>query len=89
MKTSRMAKVVLVVVLASGVAYCGEKDLEDEVEDVLEEQQEAADQAVETPTDTAKIREEGQEVEAAQKDVQEAMKRELEEKGIPTTTSQE
>lgn len=87
MRRNTIGKVLLVALLTAGVAVCGKKDLEEETEDVLEEQQEAANRAVRTPEDTAAIRREAQDVEEEQKDVQEAMKEELKEKNIPATTT--
>lgn len=88
MNRNLIGKIALVTALTAGVAVCGKKDLEEETEDVIEEQQEAAQTAVESPGDTAKIREEALEVEEEQKDVQKAMKEELEDKNIPSTTHQ-
>ena len=87
MNRTRIARVVLIMALTGGVAYCGKNDLEDEMEDVIEEQQEAADQATRTPNDTARIRQEAQDVEEEQRDVQDAMQEELKDKGIPATTT--
>lgn len=87
MNTNRIGKILLIAAMTAGAAACGEKDLEDEMEDVIEEQNEAARQAEETPTDTARIRMEAQDVEEEQRDVQDAMQEELKDKGIPTTTS--
>ena len=87
MNRTRIARVLLITALTGAVAYCGKNDLEDEMEDVIEEQQEASDQAIQTPNDTARIRQEAKDVEEEQRDVQDAMKEELEDKGIPATTT--
>ena len=83
----RLGEALLIAALTAGVAFCGKNDLEDETEDVIEEQQEAVDQAAETPQDTAAIRRESEDVVEEQKDVQDAMKDELEDKNIPATTT--
>lgn len=89
MNRNMVGKVLLIAALTGGVAVCGKNDLEDETEDVIEEQQEAAQTAVESPGDTAKIREEARDVEEEQRDVQKAMKEELEDKNIPNTSTQQ
>ena len=85
MRLKQFARVTMIALLATGVAYCGGNDLEDEMDDVVEEQQEAADQAAETPMDTAAIRREGQDVEQEQREVKEAMRNELKDKGLTSS----
>jgi hypothetical protein len=75
--------------LVCSIPACGEKDVDDEIDDVHEEQEEAANRAVRTPGDTAKIREEAEDVIDEQKDVQDAVRREVEDQDLPVTTTQE
>lgn len=83
----RVGQAVLVLAVAGGVAMCSKKDLKDETNDVVKAQNEAAEQAVETPGDTAAVRQKAEKVIEEQKDVQKAMKQELKEKGIPDSTA--
>lgn len=89
MNRNLIGRVLVIAALTAGVAVCGKKDLEEETEDVLEEQQEAANRAARTPEDTAAIRREAEDVEKEQRDVQEAMRQELKDKNIPNTTTQQ
>ena len=85
MRLRQVAWTGLVALTAAGLAGCGGNDLEDEMDDVIEEQQEAAERAVETPEDTAAIRREGQDVEQEQREVKEAMRNELKDKGLTSS----
>lgn len=88
MKRRKIGEAVLILAMAAGAAMCGRKDLDKETEDVVKAQNEAARQAVETPRDTAKVRDKAEKVIEEQKDVQKAMQEELKEKHIPATTTQ-
>jgi hypothetical protein len=80
--------VLTAALLIGSLPACAEKGVDEEIDDVLEEQQEAANRAVRTPGDTAKIREEAEDVLEEQKDVQDAVRREAAEKDVPATTTQ-
>jgi hypothetical protein len=85
MKAKWILQVFALVALASTTAMCESDDLEDETEEVIDAQQEAAEVAEENPGDTAAIREAGQEVEEEQREAASAMREALEEKGVDTT----
>lgn len=85
----RFYLVLAAALLVGSIPACGEKDVDEEIDDVLEEQEEAANRAARTPRDTAKIREEAEDVIEEQKDVQDAVRREAEEKDLPATTTRE
>ena len=89
MNTRRLGQFLLIGALTAGVAVCGKSDLEEEQDDVVEAQQEAAEQAERTPGDTAAIREKGNEVVEEQREAKEALQEELEEKNIPSSTTQQ
>jgi len=92
-----MKRLVIGVTL-SGVlmlAACeGKKDLNDEIDDVVKAQQEAAEQAAEHPSDTAEVRRKAEKVIEEQRDVQKVLPESVAAQHVPrvipgtTTTSQ-
>ena len=72
--------------VAAGTAMCARDDLQDETDDVIEAQQEAAKVADENPRDTAAIREAGEEVIEEQREAAQQMQRDLRDAGIPNDT---
>src|SRR5688572_13317948 len=62
MRMKRIAQVFAFTAFAALTAVCSRDELQDETDDVVEAQQEAAKVAEENPDDTAAIREAGQEV---------------------------
>jgi hypothetical protein len=75
----------LALALFAGVtAMCSKDDLEEESQEVIDAQQEAADVAAERPGDTAAIREAGRDVEEEQREAAQKMRQELREKGLDT-----
>jgi hypothetical protein len=85
MKTKLIAQAFALAAVAALTAVCDKDDLEDETEEVVEAQQEAAKVAEENPGDTAAIREAGKSVEVEQREAASAMREELVEKGVDTT----
>ena len=75
-----LAKCAAVLVIPA----CDSDSLEDETEEVVEEQRDAAEVAEENPQDTAAIREAGQKVEEEQREAASAMQREVKRKGLDT-----
>ena len=84
MKGKRLAQVFALCAFAATTAMCSNNDLEDETQDVIEEQQEAAKVAEENPQDTAKIREEANEALQEQREAAAALKKEVKAKGLDT-----
>jgi hypothetical protein len=89
----RRKKMVLqalaLAVFAATSAMCAKDDLDEETQEVLDAQKEAADVAAERPGDTAAIRAAGQQVEEEQREAARELREEVKEKGIdtlPTTT---
>jgi hypothetical protein len=80
MKAKWVTQVFFLCAFAAVTAQCGERDLEDETEDVIEEQQEAAEAAARNPQDTARIRREGEDVEREQREAARKLRREVSEK---------
>jgi hypothetical protein len=86
MKLKWWGQVFGLCAFAAVTAMCARDDLEDETEDVVEAQQEAAEVAEENPGDTAAIREAGEEVIDEQREAAQQMQRELRDAGIPNDT---
>lgn len=87
MKMKWLAQAFMLSALTAVTAMCARDDLEEETDEVIEAQQEAADVAAENPQDTAAIREAGNEVIEEQREAAKAMREELKEKGIDTTAA--
>jgi hypothetical protein len=85
MKMKHVAQVFALSAFAALTAVCGKSDLEEETDDVVEAQQEAAKVAEERPGDTAAIRDAGEEVVEEQREAASEMREELKDKGIDTT----
>ena len=84
MKKKWFAVYFLLLAFAAVTATCGGNDLEDETQDVIEEQQEAAEVAEENPQDTARIRREAQDVVQEQREAAQALRQEVRDKGLDT-----
>lgn len=84
MKMKWVARVFAYTAFAAFTAVCGKDDLEDETDDVVEAQQEAAKVAEENPRDTAAIRDAGEEVIEEQREAASEMRQELKDKGLDT-----
>jgi hypothetical protein len=80
-----VAQLLVLTALAGTSAACGKDDLEDETQEVIDAQQEAAEVADEKPQDTAAIRDAGNQVIEEQREAADAMREELKDKGIDTT----
>lgn len=91
MKMKQFLQVVAFTAFAGTTAMCSNDNLEDETDDVIEEQQEAAKVAEENPQDTSQIRKEGQDVIEEQREAAAAMRKEVKDKGLDTlsTTTRE
>ena len=87
MRKKWLAQVMLFTLLAGATAMCAKDELEDETEDVLQEQREAAEAAAEDPTDTARIRDEANDVIEEQREAADAMRDEVEDRGLDTVRS--
>ena len=85
MKMKWIAQVFALSAFAAVTAVCSDNDLEDEQDDVVEAQQEAAKVAEERPGDTAAIREAGQEVIEEQREAAGEMREELRDRGLDST----
>lgn len=85
MKTKWVAQIFVLSAFAAFTAVCSRDELEDETDDVVEAQQEAAKVAEERPGDTAAIREAGQEVVDEQKEAAREMRKELRDQGIDSS----
>ena len=72
---------------AATTAMCARDDLEEESQEVIDAQQEAAKVAEENPQDTAAIRDAGQDVIEEQREAAQKMREELKDKGLDTLTS--
>lgn len=84
MKKKWIAQVIVLTLFAGVTAMCARDELEDETEDVLEAQREAAEVQAEDPTDTAAIRDAAQEVIEEQREAAEALREEVKDKGLDT-----
>lgn len=91
MRARRFAQVLALCAFASVNTMCAKDDLEEETEEVIDAQREAAEVAEENPQDTAAIREAGNEVIEEQREAAKEMREELKEKGLDTlaTTTRE
>jgi hypothetical protein len=87
MKLKWIGQVLGLCAFAAFTAVCSNDELEDETDDVVEAQQEAAKVAEERPGDTAAIREAGQEVVEEQREAAAEMREELKEKGLDSTAT--
>ena len=88
MRTRRMVlQAMALAALAATTAVCGKDDLEEETQEVIDAQQEAAEVARERPGDTAAIREAGREVEEEQREAAKELREEVKEKGLDTLQS--
>jgi hypothetical protein len=85
MKMKWVAQVFALSAFAAFTAVCSRDELEDETDDVVEAQQEAARVAAESPGDTAAIREAGEEVVDEQREAGRAMRQELKDKGLDSS----
>ncbi|HEX6063366.1 MAG TPA: hypothetical protein VFZ04_04050 [Longimicrobiales bacterium] len=84
---SRKKMIVQALVLAAfagATAMCSKDDLEEESQEVIDAQREAAEVAEENPQDTAAIREAGREVIEEQREAADKMREELRERGLDT-----
>jgi hypothetical protein len=88
MKTKWLAHALAICAIALVMPGCDSDSLDDETEEVVEEQRDAADVARENPQDTAAIREAAQKVEEEQREAASAMKREVRRKGLDTAAAQ-
>jgi hypothetical protein len=91
MKAKWFAQVLALSAIAGVTAMCARDDLEEETQEVIDAQREAAEVAEENPQDTAAIREAGNEVIEEQREAAQEMREELKEKGLDTmaTTTRE
>ena len=72
--------------LAIGITACeGEKDLNEEIDDVVEAQEEAARQVAEDPMDTAEARRKAEQVIEEQRDVQRVLPESAAARNVPRT----
>jgi hypothetical protein len=85
MKMKWIGQVLALSAFAAFTAVCSRDELEDETEDVVEAQQEAARVAEENPNDTAAIREAGEEVQDEQVEAAREMRKELKEQGLDSS----
>lgn len=91
MKLKWIAQALVLSAFATVATACAKDDLEEETDEVVEAQQEAAEVAEENPQDTAAIRDAGNQVIEEQREAAGAMREELKEKGLDTvrTTTRE
>ena len=87
MKARKFAQLLALCAFAAVSAACEKDDLEEETQEVIDAQQEAADVAAENPQDTAAIREAGNEVIEEQREAAEEMREEVKKKGLDTLTT--
>jgi hypothetical protein len=87
MKMKWAARIFAYTAFAAFTAVCAKDDLEEETDEVVEAQQEAAKVAEENPGDTAAIREAGQEVVEEQREAASEMREELKDKGLDTAAT--
>jgi hypothetical protein len=87
MKAKWFAGVLALSAFAALSAACAKDDLEEESQEVIDAQQEAADVAAKHPQDTAAIRDAGNQVIEEQREAADAMRKELKEKGLDSTAS--
>lgn len=87
MKMKWIAQVVVLTLVAGATAMCARDELEDETEDVLEAQREAAEVQAQDPTDTAEIRDAAQEVIEEQREAARALREEVRDKGLDTLST--
>jgi hypothetical protein len=87
MKAKWFVQVLALSAFAATTAMCAKDDLEEETQEVIDAQEEAADVATENPRDTAAIREAGEDVIEEQREARKEMREELKEKGLDTTAT--
>lgn len=87
MKGKWLAQICALSAMAAMTAMCAKDDLEEETQEVIDAQQNAADVAQDRPGDTAAIREAGNDVIEEQREAAKEMKEELKEKGLDTTAT--
>jgi hypothetical protein len=87
MKMRKFAQLLALCAFAVVSAACEKDDLEEETQEVIDAQREAADVAAENPQDTAAIRKAGNEVIEEQREAAEEMREEVKEKGLDTLTT--
>jgi hypothetical protein len=87
MKAKWFAQAAAICAIALVIPGCDSDSLDDETEEVVEEQREAAEVAEENPQDTAAIREAAQKVESEQREAAAAMQREVRRKGLDTAAA--
>jgi hypothetical protein len=85
MKMKWIAQVFALSAFAAFTAVCSRDELEDETDDVVEAQREAAKVAEEHPNDTAAIREAGQEVVDEQREAAREMRKELKDQKLDSS----
>jgi hypothetical protein len=85
MKAKWIAQVLALTAFAATTAMCAKDDLEEETQEVIDAQQEAADVATENPQDTTAIRKAGEEVIEEQREAAKELREEVKEKGLDTT----
>jgi hypothetical protein len=86
MKMKWIAQALAISATALVIPACDSDSLEDETEEVVEEQRDAAEVAKENPQDTAAIREAAKNVEEEQREAAAALQREVKRKGLDTAT---
>ncbi len=87
MKAKWIAQIFALSAVVAISAMCADDELEEETQDVIDAQQEAAKVAEENPHDTAAIRDAGNEVIEEQREAADAMREELREKGLDSTAT--
>jgi uncharacterized protein YcfL len=87
MKARKFAQLLALCAFAMVGAACEEDDLEEETQEVIDAQQEAADVAAENPQDTAAIRDAGNAVIEEQREAAQELRKEVRDKGLDTLTT--
>ena len=91
MNSRKFAMLLALCAFTAVSAACEKDDLEEETQEVIDAQQEAADVAAENPQDTAAIRKAGNEVIEEQREAAKELREEVKDKGLDTlaTTTRE
>ena len=80
----KFAQVLALCAFAAMSAACEKDDLEEETQEVIDAQQEAADVAADDPQDTAAIRDAGNQVIEEQREAANELREEVKKKGLDT-----